>query len=84
MRVYLAMRKLNEFYRALSKFLVDPAGHITRSWALVKGALPISGREEFANAVVVIDHMVEAVAFFAKAQANKPKQTDLPEEGQGG
>ena len=51
------MRKLNEFYRALSKF---------------------------ANAVVVIDHMVEAVAFFAKAQANKPKQTDLPEEGQGG
>lgn len=40
------------------------------------------------DAVVVVDNMVEAVAFYCRAESKEPttepKQTELPEEGKGG
>lgn len=81
------MRKLNEFYRALSAFLADPAGHVTDAWATVKGALDpealnaesLSRTKPLRNAIVVIDTAVTAIVYFLKAESDdpKPKQVDL-------
>ena len=77
------MRRLNEFFRSLSKFLVDPAGHVHEAWGLVKGAIdpkliaPTGEVTPLRNAVVVIDNMVEAVHAFLKAEMREPtKQTE--------
>lgn len=90
------MRKLIAFYRSLAMFLADPAGHIVNAWTTVKAAinpalLASTGSLDSAplrDAVVVIDNMVEAVAFYARAESREPttepKQTELPEEGKVG
>ena len=85
------MRKLIAFHRAIAMFLVDPAGHIINAWSTVKGAIgpaALSGDSRLRDAVVVIDNMVEAVEFYARAESREPtkepKQTEIHEEGQGG
>lgn len=91
MRVYLAMRKLIHFFRSLAMFLSDPAGHVTSAWATVKASInpaSLSDNSSLRDAVVVIDNMVEAVAFYCRAESKEPTkesaQTELPEEGKGG
>ena len=90
------MRKLIAFHRSLAMFLVDPAGHVVNAWTIVKAAinpalLASTGSIDSAplrDAVVVIDNMVEAVEFYARAESREPtkepKQTEIHEEGQGG
>lgn len=90
------MRKLIHFFRSLAMFLSDPAGHVVNAWATVKAAinpalLASTGSIDSAplrDAVVVIDNMVEAVAFYCRAESKEPTkesaQTELPEEGKGG
>lgn len=63
------MRKLNALFRSLSTFLHNPSAHLTQSWALIRSALPISGREDFNNALVLVDNVVEAVALAIKCCA---------------
>lgn len=59
------MRKLNDFYRALHKFLSDPAGHVVASWAMIRGAIdPKPADKNMRDALVVMDNMVEAVVHF--------------------
>ena len=80
------MRKLIAFYRSLAMFLVDPAGHVVNAWATVKAAinpqlLASTGSLDSAqlrDAVVVIDNMVEAVAFYCRAESKEP--TKEPEQ----
>lgn len=85
------MRKLIAFHRSLAMFLSDPAGHVTSAWSTIKSFIPHAALAENAalrDAVVVIDNMVEAVAFYCRAESKEPttepKQTELPEEGKGG
>ena len=89
------MRKLIHFFRALAMFLSDPAGHVVAAWATVKAAInpallasTSSDSAPLRDAVVVIDNMVEAVAFYCRAESKEPTkesaQTELPEEGKGG
>ena len=90
------MSKLIAFHRSLAMFLVDPAGHVVNAWTIVKAAinpalLASTGSIDSAplrDAVVVIDNMVEAVAFYCRAeskeQTKESAQTELPEEGKGG
>lgn len=90
------MRKLIAFHRSLAMFLVDPAGHVVAAWATIKASinphlLASTGSIDSAplrDAVVVIDNMVEAVAFYCRAESKEPTkesaQTELPEEGKGG
>ena len=82
------MRKLIHFFRSLAMFLSDPAGHVVAAWATVKAAInpallasTSSDSAPLRDAVVVIDNMVEAVAFYCRAES---AQTELPEEGKGG
>ncbi len=89
------MRKLIHFFRSLAMFLSDPAGHVVAAWATVKAAInpallasTSSDSAPLRDAVVVIDNMVEAVAFYCRAESKEPTkesaQTELPEEGKGG
>lgn len=89
------MRKLIHFFRSLAMFLSDPAGHVVNAWATVKAAInpallasTSSDSAPLRDAVVVIDNMVEAVAFYCRAESKEPTkesaQTELPEEGKGG
>jgi hypothetical protein len=85
------MRKLIAFHRALAMFLSDTAGHVTSAWSTVKGAIhpmTLTDNAALRDAVVVIDNMVEAVAFYCRAESKEPTkesaQTELPEEGKGG
>ena len=82
--VHLTMRKLNEFFRALSAFLADPAGHVTDAWATVKGAIDPKQADSktLKNAVTTIDSAVSAVVYFLKAQADEPKQPELTADEQ--
>jgi hypothetical protein len=74
----IGMRKLNALLRSLSTFLHNPSAHLTQSWALVRGALPISGREEFNNALVLMDNVVEAVAGFLRKDSEEQEPEPTP------
>ena len=84
------MRKLNEFYRALSAFLSDPAGHVSSAWSTVKGAIDpeaynaeaLSKAKTLKDAVVVIDTAVAAVVYFLKQKGDEPEQSDLAADEQ--
>lgn len=79
------MRKLIHFFRSLAMFLADPAGHVVAAWATIKNAinpalLASTGSDSapLRDAVVVIDNMVEAVAFYCRAESKEP--TKEPEQ----
>ena len=78
------MRELLELFRGLSSFLAEPAAHVTEAWATVKGAIDhktIAQDKTLRNAVVVIDNVVLAVAYYLDKEPTKgdePEQKELP------
>jgi hypothetical protein len=72
-RLSCPMRKLNELLRSLSRFLHDPGSHVGDAWKLVRGYLPAMAAldPETRNAVVVIDNVVGAVAYFLTDKAGE-------------
>lgn len=73
------MRKLNEFFRALSSFLADPAGHVGDAWSTVKNSIDsksVASDKVLRNAITTIDNAVSSVVYFLKSKVDEPTEKD--------
>jgi hypothetical protein len=78
-----SMRKLNEIWRGLSRFLADPAAPLTKGWAAIKAAIPpdaLAKNEDLRNAMVLYGHIAEAMVDFFKLRAGEPDESDDKQE----
>ncbi len=79
------MRKLNELLRSLARFLHDPADHVTHAWKLVRAQVSTPAADpKLRDALVVIDNVVGAVAYFLTDKTEEAKADAEPADSDPG
>ena len=79
------MRKLNDIWRGLSRFLADPIAPVTKGWAKIKAAIPpeaLAKDEALRDAVTLFGHIAEAMVPFFKLKATEPDDETPNESAQ--